>query len=67
MKIEIEIPKSVVDTLRNETFTDDKIVGAYQKYLAFMLQSDSWDTDGITEFLFWLEHQDINNLKKQNT
>lgn len=64
MKIEIEIPESVVDTLKSKTLTDSEIVEVYQKYLSFMLQSDSWDAEGITEFLFWLEHQNINNLKK---
>jgi hypothetical protein len=64
MKIEIKIPESVVDTLKIKTLTDSEIVEVYQKYLSFMLQSDSWDAEGITEFLFWLEHQNINNLKK---
>jgi hypothetical protein len=63
MKIEIRIPQSVVDKLKSLNLTDEEIVEVYQEYLAFMLQADSWDSDGITEFLFWLEHQE--NLLKE--
>jgi len=66
MKIEIEIPQSIVDKLRVINFTDDEIIETYKEYLSFMLHSDGWDADGITEFLFWFQHQDISNLKKQN-
>ena len=62
MKIEIRIPQSVVDKLKSLDLTDDEIVEVYKEYLAFMLQADAWDSDGITEFLFWLEHQE--NLLK---
>lgn len=58
MKIEIRIPQSVVDKLKSLKLEDNEIVEVYQEYLAFMLQADSWDSDGITEFLFWLEHQE---------
>jgi hypothetical protein len=58
MKIEIRIPQSIVDKLKSENLNDNEIVEVYQEYLAFMLQADAWDSDGITEFLFWLEHQD---------
>jgi hypothetical protein len=63
MKVEIEIPKSIVDKLKIKNLTDDEIICTYQEYIAFMLQSDGFDVEGITEFLFWLEHQDINNFK----
>jgi hypothetical protein len=63
MKIEIRIPQSVVDKLKSLDLTDDEIVEVYKEYLAFMLQADAWDSDGITEFLFWLEHQE--NLLKE--
>jgi hypothetical protein len=62
MKIELTIPKSVVDKLQSLNLEEHEIVEVYQEYLAFMLQADSWDSDGITEFLFWLEHQE--NLLK---
>tara|TARA_R110000868_G_scaffold136973_1_gene350295 strand:- start:85 stop:285 length:201 start_codon:yes stop_codon:yes gene_type:complete len=58
MKIEIRIPQSVVDKLKNLNLTDEEVVEVYKEYLAFMLQADAWDSDGITEFLFWLEHQE---------
>jgi hypothetical protein len=66
MKIEIRIPQSIVDKLKSENLNDNEIVEVYQEYLAFMLQADAWDSDGITEFLFWLEHQDelLNEYKK---
>ena len=63
MKVEIEIPKSIVHKLKIKNLTDDEIICTYQEYIAFMLQSDGFDVEGITEFLFWLEHQDINNFK----
>lgn len=63
MKVEIEIPKYIVDKLKIKNLTDDEIICTYQEYIAFMLQSDGFDVEGITEFLFWLEHQDINNFK----
>lgn len=58
MKIEIRIPQSIVDKLKNLNLTDEEVVEVYKEYLAFMLQADAWDSDGITEFLFWLEHQE---------
>lgn len=58
MKIEIRIPQSVVDKLKSLNLTDEEVVEVYKEYLAFMLQADAWDSDGITEFLFWLEHQE---------
>ena len=63
MKIEIRIPQSIVDKLKNLNLTDEEVVEVYKEYLAFMLQADAWDSDGITEFLFWLEHQE--NLLKE--
>jgi hypothetical protein len=63
MKIEIRIPQSVVDKLKSLNLTDEEVVEVYKEYLAFMLQADAWDSDGITEFLFWLEHQE--NLLKE--
>ena len=58
MKIEITIPQSVVVKLKSLDLEDHEIVEVYKEYLAFMLQADGWDSDGITEFLFWLEHQE---------
>jgi len=58
MKIEITIPNSIVDKLKSLNLEEHEIIEVYQEYLAFMLQADSWDCDGITEFLFWLEHQE---------
>ena len=58
MKIEIRIPQSIVDKLKSLNLTDEEVVEVYKEYLAFMLQADAWDSDGITEFLFWLEHQE---------
>jgi len=58
MKIKIRIPQSVVDKLKELKLTDEEVVEVYKEYLAFMLQADAWDSDGITEFLFWLEHQE---------
>jgi len=58
MKIEITIPQSVVDKLKSLNLKDNEIIEVYQEYLAFMLQADAWDTDGLTEFLFWLEHNE---------
>jgi hypothetical protein len=49
MKIEIKIPESVVDTLKIKTLTDSEIVEVYQKYLSFMLQSDSWDAESCSK------------------
>ena len=63
MKIEITIPQSVVDKLKEHNLKDNEIIEVYQEYLAFMLQADAWDSDGLTEFLFWLEHQE--NLLKE--
>lgn len=63
MKIEIKIPESITNELKIKNLTDDEIICTYQEYIAFMLQSDGFDEDGITEFLFWFEHQDINNFK----
>lgn len=58
MKIEITIPLCVVDKLKSLNLKDNEIIEVYQEYLAFMLQADAWDTDGLTEFLFWLEHNE---------
>lgn len=58
MKIEITIPQRVVDKLKSLNLKDNEIIEVYQEYLAFMLQADTWDTDGLTEFLFWLEHNE---------
>ena len=58
MKIEITIPQRVVDKLKSLNLTDEEVVEVYKEYLAFMLQADAWDSSGIAEFLFWLEHQE---------
>jgi hypothetical protein len=63
MKIKITIPNSIVDKLKSLNLKDNEIIEVYQEYLAFMLQADAWDSDGLTEFLFWLEHQE--NLLKE--
>ena len=68
MKIKITIPNSIVDKLKSLNLKDNEIIEVYQEYLAFMLQADAWDSDGLTEFLFWLEHQEnlLNEYKEHN-